>query len=128
MMPYERFGAWQACYELALAVYHGTRSFPREERYGLVAQVRRAAFSAPTNIAEGSARRGRAEFGRFLDIAVGSLSEVACLLRASRDLGFLSPQEWNRLESLRDDAGRLTWRLYQSVRLQRTRAVDRPSA
>ncbi len=126
MMPYERFDAWQKCYGLALAVHRATRAFPSEERYGLVAQVRRAAFSAPTNIAEGSARRGRAEFGRFLDIAVGSLSEVACLLRAARDLGYLSHAEWTQLDGERAVASRLTWRLYESVR-RRPRPPDHPA-
>ncbi|PYO62354.1 MAG: hypothetical protein DMD70_05625 [Gemmatimonadetes bacterium] len=61
MMPYERFTAWKACHELALAVYRATRSFPKEELFGLTSQMRRAAFSAAANIAEGSAKRGSAE-------------------------------------------------------------------
>lgn len=116
MMPYERFGAWRACYDLALAVYRATRVFPREERYGLTSQARRAAFGAALNIAEGSARRGRAQFAHFLDIAAGSLSELACALRMSRDLEYLSQAEWQRLDQMRMNASRLTWRLYSRVR------------
>src|SRR6266704_2236432 len=77
MMPYERFHAWRACDELVLAVYRITCACPRAELYGLTSQARRAAFSAAANIAEGSAKRGRAEFCRYLDIAIGSLSELS---------------------------------------------------
>ena len=89
-MPYERFEAWKVSHELALAVYAATRGWPRSELYGLTSQVRRAALSAPTNIAEGSAKRGPAEFRRFLDYSLGSLSELAYLLRFARDGRFLT--------------------------------------
>jgi four helix bundle protein len=89
-MPYERFEAWKVSHELALAVYAATRGWPRSELYGLTSQLRRAALSAPTNIAEGSAKRGPAEFRRFLDYSLGSLSELAYLLRFARDGQFLT--------------------------------------
>jgi len=89
MMPYERFHAWQACHELAVAVYR-TTTFPRHELYGLTSQARRAAFSAAANIAEGSAKRGAREFRRYLDISIGSLSELAYALQARRGLKFLT--------------------------------------
>src|SRR2546421_9498164 len=87
MAPYERFAAWRECHALALEVYRATRSFPKEELYGLTSQARRAAFSAAANIVEGSARRGSAEFRRFLDISLGSLTELGYTLRISRELG-----------------------------------------
>ena len=68
MRPYERLTAWQAAYELVLAVYHATETFPKTETYGLTSQLRRAAFSVAANIAEGAAKRGNGEFRRFLDI------------------------------------------------------------
>jgi four helix bundle protein len=77
MAPYERFDAWKAAHHLALRVYKVTDGWPQNERYGLTIQIRRAALSAPTNIAEGSAKRGSREFRRYLDIALGSLSEVS---------------------------------------------------
>src|SRR5256885_12471714 len=64
--PYEELHAWRECHELALAVYRATKDFPTEEQYGLTSQTRRAAFSAAVNIVEGSARRSRKEFRRFL--------------------------------------------------------------
>ena len=112
--PYERLQAWNASHELVLAIYRVTRSFPSDERYGLTSQLRRAALSVPNNIAEGAAKRGSREFRRFLDIALGSLSEVTYLLRVAHDLRFLSDEAWSRVESTRDHAGKLTWRLYQA--------------
>jgi four helix bundle protein len=116
MMPYERFQAWQACDELALAVYSLTRAFPKSELYGLTSQSRRAAFSAAANIAEGSAKRGRAEFCRYLDISIGSLSELSYATRLAWKLGYISEQQWQDLDALRSKAGRLTWGLYAAAR------------
>jgi len=115
MMPYERFHAWKACDELTVAVYRVTASFPRHELYGLTSQARRAAFSAAANIAEGSAKRGAREFRRYLDIAIGSLSELAYALRLSSRLEYLSGEQWHELDELRASASRLTWLLYRSV-------------
>jgi four helix bundle protein len=115
MMPYERFHAWQACDELAVAVYRTTATFPRHELYGLTSQARRAAFSAAANIAEGSAKRGAREFRRYLDISIGSLSELAYALRLSSRLEYLTPAQWRELDALRAGASRLTWLLYKRV-------------
>src|SRR3954451_5338314 len=120
MVPYERFDAWKAAHQLALQVYRVTESWPVNERYGLTMQIRRAALSAPTNIAEGSAKRGSREFRRYLDIALGSLSEVSYLLRFTRDRGILDEEGFRALDDLRNRAGQLTWRLYAS--LQRARS------
>jgi four helix bundle protein len=115
MMPFEKFQAWQLCHELTLRVYSATRHWPADERYGLVSQARRAASSAPTNIAEGSAKRGSREFRRYLDSTVGSLAELAYHLRLARDLGYLTHAQWEELESFRARAGRATWALYTTV-------------
>lgn len=115
MVPYERFEAWQLAHQLALDIYRTTDGWPKDERFQLTVQVRRATLSAPTNIAEGSAKRGHREFRRFLDISLGSLSEVRYLLRFSRDRGLLTPERWQELETLPNRAGQLTWRLYRSL-------------
>jgi four helix bundle protein len=115
MVPYERFDAWKAAHHLALQVYKVTDGWPANEKYGLTIQIRRAALSAPTNIAEGSAKRGSREFRRYLDIALGSLSEVSYLLRFTRDRGILAEAEFKTLDDLRDQAGKLTWRFYSSL-------------
>jgi four helix bundle protein len=112
MAPYERFSAWQMAHRLALLIYKVTDAWPMEERFGVTIQVRRSALSIPTNIAEGAAKRGHREFRRYLDIALGSLSELTYLLRFSRDRGLLSTESWLELEAMRDQAGKLTWQLY----------------
>ena len=102
-------------HRLALQVYEVTDHWPITEKYGVTSQIRRAALSAPTNIAEGSAKRGPRELRRYLDIALGSLSEVSYLLRFSRDRGFLAKDDFLLLDDLRDQAGKLTWRFYSSL-------------
>ena len=119
MMPYERFRAWQACDALVVAVYRVSGSFPKHELYGLISQARRASVSAAVNIAEGSAKQGPREFRRYLDIALGSLSEVSYLLRLAWKLGYLPEGEWKQIDDLRADASRLTWRLYEAVARRR---------
>jgi len=121
MIPYERFDSWRVSHELALEIYRITDKWPMGERYGLTAQIRRAALSAPTNTAEGSAKRGPREFRRYLDIALGSLSEVSYLLRFNRDRGILDNKSFQALDELRNRAGQLTWRLYASL----TRNISR---
>lgn len=115
-MRYADLKAWQACRSLVLAVYQETSGWPSNERYGMISQIRRAAVSAALNIAEGSAKSSRAEFRRFLDIAQGSLTEVACLMEFARDLKFLGLSSYGELEVLRDHAGKLTWGLYRSLK------------
>jgi four helix bundle protein len=124
MIAYERFEAWRRAHRLALEVFAVSDAWPQSERYGLTAQTRRAALSIPTNIAEGAAKRGRREFGRYLDIALGSLAELSYLLRFSHDRRLLSDEEWSALESQRDHVGKLVYGLYRKVR----RPPDRPTA
>jgi len=99
-----------------LAVYDATDSFPKNELYGLTSQTRRAGFSVVANIAEGSAKRGGREFARYLDIALGSLTEIEVALRLARDRGYVTNERWAELERLRNHAGVLTWRLYRALR------------
>jgi four helix bundle protein len=112
MMAYEKFHAWKAAHQLALTVYEVTERWPAQERYHLTSQVRRAALSVPTNISEGAAKRGRSEFRRYLDIARGSLSELTYLLHFSKDRGLIDVDTMTRLDTLRNETGKLTWGLY----------------
>src|SRR2546425_78762 len=122
MAPYERLHAWRECHELALAVYRVTKSFPSEEQYGLTSQTRRAAFSAAVNIVEGSSRRSRKEFRRFLDISLSSLTEVGYALRFSREAGLLPDEDWSALNDRQCRARFLAWQLYKA--LARTLAAE----
>ena len=115
MEPYERFVAWKESYGLVLECYRVTKSFPKYELYGLTSQTRRAAFSVVANLAEGSAKRGRREFRRYLDISIGSLAELSVSLRLARDQEFMTTETWQALEGRRRRASFLVWRLYRSL-------------
>ena len=121
MMPYERFHAWRACHELVIATYRLTQGFPKSELYGLTAQMRRAAFSSAANIAEGSAKRGSSERRRFLDISLGSLSELRYAAMLARELKIVVEKEWQEFDENCDRAGKLTMGLYKAV----SRKADR---
>ncbi len=88
--PHENLEAWRQSISLVTSVYAATRSFPKEELFGLTTQMRRAAVSIPSNIAEGAARSSRREFAQFLSVAKGSLSELETQLLISSELGFIA--------------------------------------
>ena len=90
MQRFTDLKVWQRSHSLALEAYRVTATFPSAERFGLISQLRRAAASIPTNIAEGSKRESNQEYARFLNIAEGSLAETEYLVMLSRDLGFLA--------------------------------------
>ncbi len=99
MVGFRQLKVWEKSHRLTLATYRATRSFPTEEKYGLVSQLRRSAASVCANIAEGCGRSGRRDFGRFLQIALGSASEYEYHLLLALDLGFVARSEYGRLES-----------------------------
>lgn len=89
--PHEQLEAWKFAMQLAKAVYELTADFPAEERYGLSQQMRRAAVSIPSNIAEGAGRNGAKEFLNFIGISRGSLAELETQLQLTVMLGFAEP-------------------------------------
>ena len=90
---YEDLIAWQKAYALVLRVYAITKKFPDNERFGMTSQMRRAAVSIPSNIAEGFGRYSRADYLRFLDIALGSTYELETQLRLAHDLNYCQDRE-----------------------------------
>jgi four helix bundle protein len=86
MKDFRKLIVWEKAHQLTLKIYKVTEDFPREELYGLTSQIRRAAVSIPTNIAEGCVRSSDADFSRFLYIALGSTSELEYLMLLSMDL------------------------------------------
>ena len=88
---YRDLRVWNTAISLALEIYRITQSFPQSERFGLTAQLRRAAVSVPSNIAEGHARSTRGEYKHFLSIARGSVAEMEVQLTLAKELGYLQP-------------------------------------
>lgn len=87
---------WQEGYALSLQIYAVTKEFPRDERYGLITQMRRAAVSVPSNIAEGFSRSPK-EYAHFLSIACGSSRELHCQCLIAKDLGYLAMEHAQKL-------------------------------
>lgn len=106
---------WTRAQDLALEVYRSTKSFP-EERYGLTAQMRRAAVSVCSNIAEGCGRQGDRELARFLQIARGSVRELECQLLLSCKLGYLPQDAHTKLDAGSQEISRMLNRLIRSFR------------
>ena len=106
---------WQRAHAMVLEIYRITAGFPQDERFGVTSQLRRAATSIPTNIAEGSRRQGQQEYSRFLNIAQGSAAEVEYLLILSRDLGYISPAAFERLVADLDEVARMLHGLRSKV-------------
>ena len=97
MRNFRELKVWHKAHQLTVDVYAATKTFPRDELYGLTSQIRRAAVSIGANIAEGAGKNSSAEFGRFLQIAQGSASELEYHLLLSGDLGYLIPEICERL-------------------------------
>jgi four helix bundle protein len=93
MRDFKTLKVWEKAHQLTLAVYQATVAFPKDERYGLTSQLRRSASSVPANIAEGCGRDGDAELARFLQIAMGSASELEYHLLLAQDLKLLSESD-----------------------------------
>lgn len=108
--------AWQKAMDLAQAIYTATETFPRHELYGLTSQIRRAAISVPSNIAEGQAHYSKPEFRHFLRHARGSLAELETQILLARRLNYLTEEAAQRLVALGDEVGRITNGLIGSTR------------
>ena len=113
-MNYKKLIVWEKADELAYQVYIISRNFPREEQYGLTSQLRRAAISVPTNIAEGVGRQGKNETKQFANIALGSLAETGYLLSFCRRLNFMTESDYSNLVKFKEDVGALLWCFYKS--------------
>lgn len=111
---YKKLLAWQIADQLAKKVYEVTLFFPKQEVYGIISQLRRAALSVPLNIVEGYARNNKNEFKQFLRIALGSLAEVGYLLEFSKEQGLLTEEKFVELMDLRNQCGQLLWKLFIS--------------
>ena len=99
MRNYRDLRVWDEAHRLTLAIYKTTMSFPKDERFGLVSQIRRASASIAANLAEGCGRRSDGEMGRFVQIAMGSGAELSYHLLLSRDLEFMTREQYTELNA-----------------------------
>jgi four helix bundle protein len=107
MFTFEKLDVWKKAIDLADLIYSVTQCFPSEERFGLTNQIRRAAVSVSSNIAEGSSRSSGVDFARFLEIAQGSLFEVVSQAAVAQRLGFLTAEQNQRIYAVADEQSRM---------------------
>ena len=98
--PHKKLKAWQLAMDIAEKIYLTTESFPADEKFGLISQMRRCAISVPSNIAEGAGRNTKREFVNFLHIAQGSLSELDTQLELSHRLKYIDNNTWDSLNNM----------------------------
>jgi len=116
MRDFKRLTAWQKAHALALTMYRTTASFPRDELYGLTSQIRRAGVSIPANIAEGCGKTGEADFGRFLQIALGSACELEYHILLAHDLDFVADADYGQLDTQVNEVKRMLISLLQKLK------------
>ncbi|MEI6207570.1 MAG: four helix bundle protein [Desulfuromonadales bacterium] len=115
MSGFKNLGVWQKSYDLTLEIYRLSKNFPQDERFGITSQIRRAAYSVPANISEGYERNYRKEYLQFLHVAKGSLGEIETFLMLSNDLGYLTIDDYNKLELQRAEIGKMLKGLISSL-------------
>jgi four helix bundle protein len=116
MAGYRDLKVWELGVDLALEVYRLTANFPKSEQYGLTSQLRRAAVSIPSNIAEGHARKTQPEFHRYLHIAKGSLAELETQLIIAKELGFADRDNVTMVLRMAENESRMLSGLMGSVK------------
>ncbi len=116
MKDYKNLIVWQKAHQLVLAVYEATRSFLKDEQYNLTSQLRRAAASSPTNIAEGCGKFTQIDFARYLQIAQGSAQEGEYLSFRSYELGYIKEDEYKNLNGMVNEVKAMLISLIKKVR------------
>ncbi len=117
MKDFRKLNVWQKSHELVLDVYRATALFPGTEIYGLTSQIRRAGVSIPANVAEGCGRGGDPEFGRFLQISMGSASELEYHFLLARELGYLTDTDYSSLDAQVREIKQMLTSLIQKVKI-----------
>ena len=113
---YRDLKVWQKSYQLCLDIYKMTKRFPKEEKYGLTSQIRRAAISVPSNIAEGYGRKTTPDYIRSLYISYGSNCELETQVLLSGDLGYMKAEEFNKLQAGIGEVERMLKALIESLK------------
>ena len=115
MFNFEKLIVWERGIDLANIVYSVTRSFPDAERFGLTSQMRRAAVSISSNIAEGSSRASKVDFARFVEIAAGSVFELVSQAVVSKKQGFVREEEFQSIYEAAEEQSRMLSGLRRSL-------------
>jgi four helix bundle protein len=115
MFNFEKLETWHEAINFADLVYQLTRNFPTEERFGLTNQMRRAAVSVSSNVAEGSSRSSRVDYARFVEIATGSVFEVVSQATIGRNQGFLTEADYQTLYAAAEKQSRMLSGLRNSL-------------
>jgi four helix bundle protein len=113
---YRKLIVWERAHNFVLEIYRATLNFPKEEMFGITSQLKRAAVSIVANIVEGQAQNTKLQYLQFLNHSSGSLSEVEYYLELVRDLGYISPDLYEKLENQRREIGFLLFQLINSLR------------
>ena len=116
MRPHEKLDAWSLAMDFVIQVYQVTDTFPKEEKFGLTSQIRRAAVSVPANIAEGAARNSEKEFIHFLSNAQGSASELETEIIIAHRLCYIADKEFTELQARLEKISRLVTGLSQHLK------------
>src|SRR5438270_1456172 len=116
MRNYRDLLVWEKAHSLTLCIYRDTQAFPKEERFGITSQIRRAAASIGANIAEGCGRRSDREMARFLQIARGSASEIEYHVLLARDLNYIDEEDFRKFSRQADEVQRMLTALIQRFR------------
>ena len=116
MQNYKELILWQEAHKLALNLYEASKSFPKEEIYGITSQLRRAAVSIPCNVAEGCGRHTQKDFANFLQIALGSINETEYLIQLAKDLEYLQQEPYNNINERLNKIRAMNIKLLEKVR------------
>jgi four helix bundle protein len=119
MKDFKELKVWEKSHSLTMLVYRVTAGFPKDEMYGLTGQIRRSCASIPANIAEGCGRNGDAELARFLQIAMGSASELEYHLLLARDLGYMNPMEYEPISKETTEVKKMLTAFIQTLKANR---------
>ncbi len=117
---FENLDVWQRSIVLCKGIYKITNNFPSEEKFGLTAQIRRAAVSIPSNVAEGSSRDSDKDFSRFLNIAIGSAAELKTQIILAHELEFMTQAQKNELINQLHIISKMLYALKRSLKVQPT--------
>lgn len=125
---FERLDVWKLARNLVFRIYHVTGKFPSDERFGLTSQLRRAAVSVVSNIAEGSGRNSDTDFAHFLEMSYGSLMEVVTQLMVAFDLGYIVEDELNKLRQNSSEIAAKLGALNRSLSVAKRKTVGKRAA